>query len=83
MAKIKWSGKATNKEVFESIGENTMFLNNMLRRKVNLNEHLYDVIEGQIAEVKEVRKRMTQLLNVLRKRRRYWELEEEAEIRRR
>ena len=40
----------------------------------------YDAIEGNMAEVKGVRRR-TQLLDDLRNRRRYWELKEEAEDR--
>ena len=39
---------------------------------------LHDAIEGQMTEVKGVRRR-TQLLDDLRNRRRYWELKEEAE----
>ena len=31
--KIKWSEKATNKEVLEHIGENRTLVNNILRRK--------------------------------------------------
>ena len=42
---------------------------------------LRDVIEGQMTEVKEVGGRRTQLLDDLRNRRRYWELKEEAEDR--
>ena len=59
----------------------------MLRRKANWighilrrNCHLYDTIEGQVTEMKAVRRRRrAQLLNDLRNRRRYWNLKEEAE----
>ena len=44
---------------------------------------LHDAIEGQITEVKGVGRRRTQLLDDLRNRRRYWELKEEAEDRKR
>ena len=50
----------------------------MLRR--NFLHH--DAIEGQMMEVKGVGGRRTQLLDDLRKRR-YWELKEEAEDRKR
>jgi hypothetical protein len=40
-------------------------------------------IEGQMTEVKGVGRRSTQLLDDLRNRRRYWELKEEAEDRKR
>ena len=46
-----------------------------------INEHFNDAIEGQMAEVKGVGKRRTQLLGDLRNRRRYWELKEKAEYR--
>ena len=41
---------------------------------------LYDVIEGQMTEVKVVGRR-TQLLHDLRNRKRYWELKKEVEDR--
>ena len=44
---------------------------------------LHDVIEGQMMEVKGVGGGRTQLLDDLRNRRRYWELKEEAEDRKR
>ena len=67
----------------------TTLLNNVLRRKANWigqilrgNFLLNDVIEGQMAEVKGI-KRRTQVLDDLRNRRRYWEPKEEAEDRKR
>ena len=60
MEKIKCSEKRTNEQVFERIGEKRTLLNNFLYRKVNRigrilrrNCLLYDVIEGQMMEVKE------------------------------
>ena len=53
------------------------FVIHILRR----NYLLHDVIEGQMTEVKGVGKRITQLLDDMRNRRRYWELKEEAEDR--
>jgi len=41
------------------------------------------VMEGQMEKVKGVGRRRTQLLDDLRNRRRYWELKEEAEGKRR
>ena len=43
----------------------------------------YDVIEGQMTKVKGVGRRRIQLLDDLRNRRRYLELKEEAEDRKR
>ena len=83
MEKIKWSEKVTNEQVLNRIGEKRTLLNNILRRKANwichilrINCLLHDAIEGQMTEVKGVRR--TQLLDDLRNRRRYWELKEEA-----
>ena len=65
-------------------------INNILRRKANWIGHilrrnclLHDAIEGQMMEVKGVGRRRTHLLDDLRNRRRYWELKEEAEDRKR
>jgi hypothetical protein len=83
--------KVTNEQVIERIGEKRILLNNMLLRKANLIGHilrrnclLRDAIEGQMTEVKGVgrRRRRTQLLDDLRNRR-YCELKEEAEDRKR
>ena len=90
MEKIKWSEKVTN-EVLERIAEKRTLLNNILRRKVNWMGHilrrnclLHDAIGGQMTEVKGVgRRRRTLLLDDLKNRRRYWELKEEAEDRKR
>ena len=83
MEKIKWSEKVTNEQVLDRIGEKWTLLNNkakwighILRRSCLL----HDVIEGQMTEVKG---RRTLLLDALRNRRRYWELKEEAEDRKR
>ena len=89
MEKIKWSEKVTNEQVLDHIGEKRTLLNNILRRKANWISHnlrrnclLHDAIEGQMTEVKGVGRRRTQLLGDLRNRR-YWELKEEAEDRKR
>ena len=88
MEKIKWSEKVTNEQVLDRIGEKRTLLNNILRRKANWIGHILrrncfldDAIEGQMTEVKGVgrRKRRTQPLHDLRNRKRYWELQEEAE----
>ena len=83
---IKWSEIVTNEEVLERIGERKTLLNNILCRKSNWIGHilrinclLHDASEGQMTEVKGVRRRRTQLLDDLRNRRRYWALKEEAE----
>ena len=90
---IKWSVKLTNEQVLgRIIGRG--HLNNIPRRKANWIGHilrrnclLHDAIEGQMTKVKGVgrrrrrRGRRTQLLDDLRNRRRYWELKEEAEVR--
>ena len=85
MEKIKWPKKVTNEQVLDHIGKETL-LNNILRREANWIGHilrrnclLHDAIEGQMTEVKGVGRRITQLLDDLRNRRRYWELKEESE----
>ena len=91
MEKIKWSEKVTNEQVLDRIGEKRTLLNNILRRKANWIGHilrriclLHDAIDGEKTEVKGVRRRRrTHLLDDLRNRRRYWELKEEAEDRKR
>ena len=88
--KIKWSEKVTNEQVLDLIGEKRSLINNILRRIVNWIGHilrrnclLHDAIEGQMMEMKGGGRRRTQLLDDLRNRRRYWELKEEAEDRKR
>ena len=79
MDKIKWSEKVFNEQVLETIGEKRTLLDDILRRKVNWIGHilrrncnLHDAIEGQMTEVKGVRRRRAQLLDELRSKRRYW-----------
>ena len=90
MEKIKWSEKITNEQVLDRIGEKITLINNILCRKGNWIGHilrrnclLHEAIEGQMTEVKGVGRKRTQLLDDLRNRRRYWELKEEAEDRKR
>ena len=90
MEKIKWSEKVTNEQILERKGEKRTLLNNILRRKANCIGHiltrnclLHDGIEGQMTEVKGAGRGRTQLLDDLRNRRRYWELNVEAEDRKR
>ena len=79
MEKVKWPEKVTNEEVLGRMGEKANCIGHILRR----NCLLHDAMEGQVAEVKGVGRRRTQLLDDLRNRRRYWELKEEAEDRKR
>ena len=67
--------------IFKNIDRKVNWIGHILRR----NCLLHDAIEGQMTEVKGVgrRRRRTQLLDDLRNRRRYWELKEEAEDRKR
>ena len=81
MEKITWPEKVTN-GVFIHIGMKSAFLNNIPCREANWIGHilrknclLLDSIEGEVAEVKGVGRR--QLLDDLRSRR-YWELKEIA-----
>jgi hypothetical protein len=90
MEKIKWSEKVTNEQVLDRIGEKRTRLNNILRIKANWIDHilrrnclLCDANEGQVTELKGVGRRKTQFLDDLRNRRRYWEIKEEAEDRKR
>ena len=80
------SEKVINEQVLERIGEKRTLLNNILCGKANWicnilrrNYLLHDAIEGQMTEVKGVRRRRRQLLDDLRSRKRYCELKEEAE----
>ena len=77
--------ESNNEQVLDRIGEKSTLLNNILRRKANWIGHIlrrnclfHDVIEGQMTEVKGVGIRRTQLLDHLRNRRGYWELNEES-----
>ena len=90
--KIKWSEKVTKVQVLELMVEKTTLVHNILRRKVNWIGHilrrnclLHVAIEGQMMEVKGVRRgrRITQLFDDLKNGRRYWELKEETEDRKR
>ena len=90
--RIKWSEKVTNEQVLERIGEKRTLLNNIVRRKASgighilrINCLLRDTIEGQMTEVKGVRRRRrrAQLLDNLKNRTYYWGLKEEADDRKR
>ena len=88
--KTKWSEKETNEQALERVGEKRTLLNNILCRKaiwighiLKINCLLHDVIEEQMTVVKGVGRRRIQILDDLRNRRRYWELKEEAENRKR
>ena len=81
MEKIKWLQK-----VLERIGKKRTLLNNILRRKaiwisyiLRRNCLLHDALEGQMTELKGIRRRRTQLLDDLRNRKRHWVLKKEAE----
>ena len=84
MKKVKWSEKVTNEQILEHIGGKRTLLNNILRRKVNWIDHIliinclfYDTVERQMTEAKGVGRR-TLLIDDLRNKRRYWELNEEV-----
>ena len=77
MEKIKWPEKVTNEQVLERVGEKRTLLNNILRRKANWTASFMI----PLTEVKGVGRRKAQLLDYLRNRRRYRELKEEAEDR--
>ena len=90
MKNIKWSEKVTNEQFIERTREKRTLLNYTNRRKTNWIGHilrrnclLHDATEGQMTEGKEVGRRRTRLIDNLRNRRRYWELKEEAEDRKR
>ena len=82
MEKIKWPVKLTNEQVLDRIGKKRTVLNNILRRKANwigpYSEKNY-AIEGQMTELKGVGRRTRSL--IMRNRRKYSELKEEAEDR--
>ena len=90
MDKIKWSEKVTNDEVLDRIEENRILLNIILSRKANWVGHILRIIyllhydiERQMTKVKRVGRRRRQLIDELRNRRKYWELKEETEDRKR
>ena len=94
MGKTKWPEKVTNAYVLEHIGENRTLLNNIPPRQASFIGHilrriylLHNAIKGQMTVVEGVGRRRTQrrtqFLDDLRNRRRYWELKEEAEDRKR
>ena len=64
--------------IFKNIDRKVNWIGHILRR----NCLLHDAIEGQMTEVKEIR-RKTHLLEDLRYKRRYCELKEESEDRNR
>ena len=68
LEKITWSEKVINEQALECIGEKSTLLNNILHKKINWNGHilgrnclLHDAIEGQMAEVKGVGRRIHSL----------------------
>ena len=68
------------------LGEKMTLVNNILRRIANWIGHtlrinclLHDAIEGQRMEVIGLRRKLTQLFDDLRNRRRYWELKVKVE----
>ena len=72
---------ANGMKMWKGIGNTTTLLFSLNRLMDCL---LHDAIEGQMTEVKGVgRRRRTLLLDDLRNKRRYWELKEEAEDRKR
>ena len=81
--------KLANEQLLESIEGERSLLNNILRRKANWIGHIlkrdclpHD-IEEQMTEVKGIERRKTQFLDDFRNRRRYCQLKEEAEDRKR
>ena len=84
---LKWSDKVTN-EVLERKGMKRAFLRSILRRKTNCIGRilrrkclLHDAIEGQETELKEVGRKIAQLLDDLKNRKKFWELNEQVEDR--
>ena len=78
MEKIKLSEKETNEEILKLIGEERTLLNRILRRKANWIYHklrinclFHGATVAWKAEVKEVGRRRTQLLDYLQNSRRY------------
>ena len=68
MVKIKWLQKLTNEQVLEHIAGKRALLHNILRRKANWIDHilrrnclLQNGIEGQMTEVKGIRRRRIQI----------------------
>ena len=90
MRKIKWPEKVNNEAVFGHMYKREVETSkqypaqrSQLDRTYSKNKlSFYDAIEGQVTEVKRVVRR-TLLLDDLRNRRRFWELKEETEDKKR
>jgi hypothetical protein len=89
MEKISWPDRVRNKEVLNSVKEDRNILHTIKRRKTNWIGHilrrnclLKHVIEGKLEGRIKITgrrgRRRKQLLDDLKKKRRYWKLKEEA-----
>jgi hypothetical protein len=89
MEKISWTDRVRNEEVLHRVKEERNILHRVRRRKANWICHilrrnclLKHVIEGKLAGRIEVTgrrvRRRNQLLDILKEKRRYWKLKEEA-----
>jgi hypothetical protein len=89
MEKISWTEHVRNEEVLHRVNEERNIVHIINRRKANWIGHilrrnclLKHVIEGKIEERIEMtgrrERRLKQLLDDLKEKRRYWKLKEEA-----
>jgi hypothetical protein len=89
MEKISWTDRVRNEEVLHRVKKERNILHKIKRRKANWIGHilrrnclLKHVIEGQLEGRIEITgrrgRRRKQLLDDLKKKRRYWKLKEEA-----
>jgi hypothetical protein len=89
MEKISWTDRVRNEEVLHRVKEEGNVVHTIKRRKANWIGHilrrnclLKHVIEGKLEGSIEMTgrrgRRRKQLLDVLKERRRYWKLKEEA-----
>jgi hypothetical protein len=83
--KISWTGRVKNEEVSRRVEEERNVLHTTQRGKANCIGHilcrnclLKHVIEGKVEGTEKRGRRRKQLLDNLKKTRRYWKVKEEA-----
>jgi hypothetical protein len=86
MQKISWTDHVNNEAVLHRAKEERNILHTIIRRKAKWNGHilcrncfLSHIIEGKIIGTRRRGKRCKQLLDDLKKARRYWKSKEEAQ----
>jgi hypothetical protein len=86
MKKISWTDRVNNESVLRRVKDERHILHTIRRRKANWIGHILrrnclinHIIKGKIRKAKRGGRRRKQLLEKLKKTRRYWKLKEEAQ----